>query len=267
MKNNMSYKYLENLFSPSEIFHEVSKMHDNDIEYYSWINQVNSNPEIRKIISKPYTHYRGVPSIKLPTYNSLLKKSFIEIIMQRRTYRNFSGKKSNIQSLSNILYIGNGVTSEFKDENETEWKFRTTPSGGGLFPIDMYCLVNNVEDISSGIYFYNNNSHSIEQIRKKDIKDELIETSPTLAESINNCSFCILLSASFPRIKFKYKERAYRFSLIEAGHIAQNILLASVSENHNAIPVGGFLDDYANKIINIDGVNHAVLYLIIIGKK
>lgn len=267
MKKDISYTYLENLFSPSEIFHEASKMHDDDLEYYSWINQVNNNTEIRKIISKPYSHHRGTPSIKLPVCILSSDKAFIDIIKDRRSNRDFSNEFTDIQSLSNILYVGNGITSEFQDENGTEWNFRTAPSGGGLFPIDMYCLINNVENVSSGIYFYNNKLHSIEQIKEKDIREELIRTSPTLSDSINNCSFCILLSATFPRIKFKYKERAYRFALLEAGHIAQNILLASVAENHGAIPVGGFLDDEANKIINIDGVNSAVLYLIIIGKK
>ncbi len=148
-----------------------------------------------------------------------------------------------------------------------KWNFRTTPSGGGLFPVEMYCLINNVKDIPQGIYLYNTNLHSLEQIKEKDIKEDLIKMVPTLLDSINNCAFCIVLSATFQRIKFKYKERAYRFVLLEAGHIAQNILLASESEGYGALPIGGFLDDPANKIAKADGVNDAVLYLILIGTK
>ncbi len=256
---------LLNLFSTSEIYHESSKMNAHDISYYSWINQVNNNPEIRKIISKPTTNFRGVLKINLPEVKKISDRKFCDIIFERRSNRNFTSKEISLEALSRILFIGNGVTSSFKDSDGINWEFRTTPSGGGLFPIDIYCIVNKVNGIDKGLYHYNNNSHSIEQISKRDFCKDLKISAPTLEDSINKSSICIILNASFQRIKFKYKERGYRFTLLEAGHIAQNILLAATSEKLGSFPVGGFLDDNANDIIKVDGVNNSVLYFILIG--
>jgi SagB-type dehydrogenase family enzyme len=67
------------------------------------------------------------------------------------------------------------------------------------------------------------------------------------------------------RTKFKYGERSYRFVLLEAGHIAQNILLAATGVGAAALPVGGFQDDCINELVGLDGCEDMTLYLILVG--
>ena len=69
----------------------------------------------------------------------------------------------------------------------------------------------------------------------------------------------------FHRCRVKYGERGYRFCLLEAGHIAQNLLLAASAEGLAALPIGGFIDDELNEMAGLDGVEAAVLYLVLVG--
>ena len=69
------------------------------------------------------------------------------------------------------------------------------------------------------------------------------------------------------RIKFKYGERGYRFLLLEAGHIAQNLLLAAEADGMGGVAIGGFLDDPLNDLLDLDGVEEAVVYMVLAGQK
>ncbi|MDQ4131332.1 MAG: nitroreductase family protein, partial [Actinomycetota bacterium] len=63
----------------------------------------------------------------------------------------------------------------------------------------------------------------------------------------------------------KYGERAYRFTLLECGHLAQNLLLVGGALGLGTLPVGGFLDDDLNTYLGLDGRRESVLYLVLMG--
>jgi SagB-type dehydrogenase family enzyme len=75
----------------------------------------------------------------------------------------------------------------------------------------------------------------------------------------------VILTGMLGRTRIKYQERAYRFMLLEAGHTAENILLAAASLDLAATPVGGFIDDEVAAILDIDGVDEVVVELIPVG--
>ncbi len=75
-----------------------------------------------------------------------------------------------------------------------------------------------------------------------------------------------ILSAIFQRARWKYRERTYRYVLLEAGHIGQNFYLAATSMGLGACAVGAFLDDELNHLLGLDGWEEAVLYLFAVGR-
>ena len=72
----------------------------------------------------------------------------------------------------------------------------------------------------------------------------------------------IVLTALFWRSRFKYGQRAYRFTLLEAGHAAQNLLLTAAALGLRAQPVGGFYDRRVDELVGADGLHEASLYLL-----
>jgi SagB-type dehydrogenase family enzyme len=75
----------------------------------------------------------------------------------------------------------------------------------------------------------------------------------------------VAIVAVFWRSRFKYGLRGYRFALLEAGHVAQNLLLACTAADLPAVPLGGFFDARLNRLIDLNGVDEAAVYAVALG--
>ena len=77
----------------------------------------------------------------------------------------------------------------------------------------------------------------------------------------------ILVAGIFGRTRFKYGLRGYRFALLEAGHVAQNIVLAATALDVASVPLGAFFDRRTDEFLGLDGVNESALYTIAVGRE
>ena len=93
-------------------------------------------------------------------------------IKQRRTIRSFMNKALTVQQFSQILWAAQGITERggFK---------RAAPSGGALYPADVYAVVGNegVAHLAPGVYRYAPDNHSTEKIADGDRRSEVAEAS------------------------------------------------------------------------------------------
>ncbi len=256
-----------------EIFHENSKLRSLDYDFFSWIQHVNSSYDIRNIISNPNYKFIGYEKFPLDISLENISKeeiNFFETVVNRKSTRSFAGNQIDFKDLSKLLFCANGVTRIEKYEDGTILKLRTVPSGGGVFPVEIICAISGVEGLVSGLYFFNPIENCItllSTIAKNEIDQEIINSMPALESTIKMSSVNIFLISNLPRIEFKYRSRGYRFSLLECGHIAQNIALAAESLNLGSLCIGGFLDDEINDFLKLDGIDRAVQYCISIGSK
>jgi SagB-type dehydrogenase family enzyme len=156
------------------------------------------------------------------------------------------------------LYAGQGITDQRRS-------FRAAPSAGALYPIETYAVVHNVSGLEPGLYHYAVTDHALEQLRTGNLRTQLLLAGigqDTLAQA----QVCLALAATFQRTRWRYHERTYRYVLLEAGHIGQNLYMAATSMGLGACAVGAFLDDQINDLLGLDGVQEAALYLISLGK-
>lgn len=266
MKNNKN----DNYHSLSELYHENSKMRTIDYGFYKWVNQVSSDVTIREVICKPNYNFHGYPSVPLnqDILTDAEQHKKYDMFLQRKSRREFQDTPLSLAAISNILFAANGVNRQETFDDGTVWNMRTAPSPGGLFPIDIYCIVQNVEHVEPGIYSYSpveNCLYLISKQSREELNNNLYAGMRPMKASITNSAICIALVSNMARVKFKYKERGYRFALLETGHIAQNISLAVEIERAGAVCVGGFMDDSVNAMLNIDGLEHIAQYCILIG--
>jgi SagB-type dehydrogenase family enzyme len=70
----------------------------------------------------------------------------------------------------------------------------------------------------------------------------------------------------FARSKWKYKQRAYRYVYLDAGHIAENLALAAVALNLGSCQIAALYDDEVNFLLDIDGEQESVIYMSVVGK-
>jgi len=107
--------------------------------------------------------------------------------------------------------------------------------------------------------------HELEQLRSENLRTQMM-LAGLGQEMLAEAQVCLVLSAIFQRTRWRYHERTYRYVLLEAGHIGQNIYLAATSMGLGVCAVGAFLDDELNKLLGLNGENEAAIYLFSVGK-
>jgi SagB-type dehydrogenase family enzyme len=134
---------------------------------------------------------------------------------------------------------------------------RTAPSAGALYPIVLYICD------PSGVGRYEPKTESIVKLSELDVRDEL--TTAALGQSAVADAPVVIVVVARPEITaVKYGGRAERYCTLEAGHVAQNILLAAVALDLGAVTIGAFDDDSIRVVLGLED-SYIPLYLIPIG--
>jgi SagB-type dehydrogenase family enzyme len=224
---------------------------------------IETNPQLRLTASRSTKRHPHVKAIPLPK-SELPATSFADLLARRRTAAHIGSAPLDLGRLATLLRSSYGVTARTALPEGGEQTFRATPSAGALYPLDIYPIVFAADDLAAGIYHYDPLRDVLELLRAGDTRSRFLEALPMkpLAE---RCALALVLTATFWRSRFKYGQRGYRFALLEAGHLAQNILLAAQALELAAAPVGGFYDRTLAEFLEIDGVNESPLYVIPIG--
>ena len=97
-------------------------------------------------------------------------------------------------------------------------------------------------------------------LEPRDLRAALVD--PSL---IDGAAALVVLTAMFWRSRFKYGLRAYRFALLEAGHVVQNAILAATALGLPALPIGGFYDRRLDALVGADGLDEASVYALLLG--
>ncbi len=204
-----------------------------------------------------YKTYSQAKQIALPDPSGYGGPTLEETVQARRSRREYSGEPLSLEELSRLLHAAQGIT-------EPQTQHRAAPSAGALYPIEVYLAVQDVTGLDSGIYHYAVQTHALELLRQGDFSKSVMETGVGQAH-LGNANVCFVLSAIFQRTRWKYRWRTYRYLLLEAGHIGQNLCLAATAMGLGACPVGAFLDDDLNALLGLDGQNEAALYILATG--
>ncbi|MBI2409728.1 SagB/ThcOx family dehydrogenase [Candidatus Kaiserbacteria bacterium] len=203
-----------------------------------------------------YKHYSLFKPIKLPRAESYL---FQKILFRRRSSeRYFPGKELTIPILSNILQCGYGLLEDKDDISRAE--HRTVPSAGKCYPLEIYLLLfKKIEGCEPGIYHYGILAHTLEPVTTDRLTPKNIAIlSPQ--EWLLEATAMICITSVFDRSVDKYGSRGYRYILFEAGHAAQNMILAGTENGITIVPVGGVEDAEIEKRIGLGTSRERVVY-------
>ncbi|BBM83533.1 SagB/ThcOx family dehydrogenase [Candidatus Uabimicrobium amorphum] len=250
--------------SPSEFHYLNSKITPaNSVYLGQSIAQFSQNREALQDSCYPYKTYPGAQRYSLkPQW--LWRERLTSLLRKRRSSMHFQGKPISKGNLATLLLRGYGFTSTVCDERfpEIQHHLRAAPSGGALYPIEIYPLCVNIKNLPSGCYHYH-------------AKDKVLENVETSIQGIGEMfigvpcektAAILIFTAIRERTYIKYGERGYRFLFLEAGHIAQNILLLATALGIRACPIGGFMEDKIAKLLHLDHESEWVVYAMALGK-
>lgn len=227
-----------------------------------------------------YKFYSHAPVIGLPSPapnpEEGAQTDLWTCVGRRRSVRSYGATPLTLLELSRLLWASAGITNSYITPHGQEF-YRATPTAGALYPIETYVVANKVDDLEPGLYHYRvagldmlerpmvEGSHSLEQLRTGDLREE------TVAAALDQ-PFCgkagavFLWTAVFPRSVWKYKERAYRYFYLDAGHMAAHLSLAAVALGLGSCPVAAFYDDEVNRLLGVDGESEGIIYMTAVGR-
>ncbi|MEW6621226.1 MAG: SagB/ThcOx family dehydrogenase [bacterium] len=208
-----------------------------------------------------FKKYIVAEKIKLPQDFKYRGISVEEAIIRRRSRRNFIQKPISLKELSCLLYYASGIT-----QGKGSQGLRAAPSAGALYPIEIYPVIHLVEGIKPGIYHYSIEDHLLELLKQGDYRQKLSQHCLG-QEFVGKSAVAFIMTAIFARTKSKYHHRAYRYALIEAGHIAENLYLSAISMGLGICAVGAFFDDPINQTLEIDGIKESAIYITVVGNQ
>jgi SagB-type dehydrogenase family enzyme len=148
----------------------------------------------------------------------------------------------NLSQLSTVAKATYGITGRSYFDRY-ELLERPVPSGGGLYPLELYFVLRNVEKIDPGIYHYAPLVHGLETIRSLEVPRQFLGEIFLWQPYVGDASVVVLCTAVLERSLWKYDDRGYRYVLFEAGHVAQNVNLVAASLGLGSLNLGGFFDD------------------------
>lgn len=139
---------------------------------------------------------------------------------------------------------------------------RPYPSGGALYPIETYFIGN----IGAGahVYHYDPEEHALDDLWELPADRGIIDIVPG---SELSAPACVVFTAQWRRNGVKYGDFGYYLGMLEAGHAAQNILLASTALGVAARAIGGFDDATLTELLDLDVRIEQPVYVLLIGKK
>ena len=194
-------------------------------------------------------------SMQLPPAKSEETVSVEQAIRQRRTVRGFLSTSLDAQQVSILLWAAQGITGKrgFK---------RAAPSAGALYPMDVYVVAGTegIETIEAGVHHYDSQTHALSLVAKGGLRAKLAHASLSqmwMARAPIN----ILITAEYKRATGKYGKRGFRYAMIEAGHIGQNLFLQAEALGLKAGIVGAFHDKEVIKVLKIPSAHEPLLIM------
>jgi thiazole/oxazole-forming peptide maturase SagD family component len=235
------------IYDSREMYGYFHKISSNPLAYYRNLSNENivQHQKCRRDTSK-----RGNVVKYVSDSNSLINK----ISSLRYSCRNFSEEQIHIDLIGSLC------------ENAYSSSLRPVASGGSLYPLKLYLVVTKDQiGLKRGYYEYNFESNNLVQyVTEPDIEqlkycynDEILAFGSSIQ---------IVIAGDLTRQPYKYSNRGYRFTLIEAGQVAQNISLYCTEKGLGSCELGGFLDEPLMEELKLQDISIFPLLIIAVGK-
>ena len=177
-----------------------------------------------------------------------------EALANRRSHRDFLPVAISADQLLQILWAAYGTSSG---------GLRTTPSAGATYPLEIYAVVGNVNEIEPGVYRYIPDEHRTVKTVVGDVRHKLCEAALD-QKMVAQAPASVFFSAVFARTTKRYGERGVKYVYMEIGHAAQNVYLQVEALGLGTCAIGAFTDSSVKRILNLPK-REEPLYLMPIG--
>ena len=206
-------------------------------EQYKDFHEITNNPALYN-----WGHtLRDIVDISLedsfnPRIGQIIKSDIQETLISELAEQRESCRSFVKEPLSSSL-IATCLDAAYSAEK------RPVPSAGGLYPLRMYAIIKESgSDIPPGFYQYDHNDQTLIKF-KDDVDWDRLGFVFNSEDTLHDAPVIFVIAADLNRQPSKYSNRGYRYTLLEAGHAAQNIHMVAQELGLGSLEYGGFNDE------------------------
>jgi SagB-type dehydrogenase family enzyme len=197
-----------------------------------------------------FKHYRDLPTTDLPGELTPSGTTFREVFNRKV---GTSVRAMDLFRLGRILHLAYGITARSGRGRDVHF-FRAAPSAGALYPCEIYVSVQGVDGVRDGLHHFDLARNRLCELRRGAFFGET-----------DGWTAVFFITAIFYRSAWKYRDRAYRYCLLDTGHLTENVVLAAVAEGTAPRVFDRFDDERVNRFLGIDPDREACLAAVAVG--
>jgi SagB-type dehydrogenase family enzyme len=178
--------------------------------------------------------------IELPAPRRSSSTSVEEALESRRSIRSWARAAPSLADVSQLLWAAQGITGSRGR--------RTAPSAGATFPLELFLVAGQVEDLPAGVYRYRPAHHQLARVAEGDRRRALSEAALG-QEWVESAPASLVVTAVVARTAGRYGRRAERYVPIEVGHVGQSVYLQAEALGLGVVEVGAFDDERVREVV------------------
>jgi SagB-type dehydrogenase family enzyme len=214
--------------------------------------RTNYSSEVAALYQEQFSVPAAVGAIELPMPDPRVSASLMDVIISRRSSRDFGEAPLDLDEVGTMAFLACGVS-------------RNVPNSGGLGSVELSLIVQNVTGLAPGIYAYDSIRHQLIGKSYGAYRHWLLQHVFYQSE-FSSCAAAFCLVVNMRRLKLKYGMRGYRLGLLDAGHVSENINLTATSLGLAVCASAGYVDSELNRALEIDGLRKTVVLVVLVGK-
>jgi SagB-type dehydrogenase family enzyme len=217
----------------------------------------------------------GLRSVALPQGIELSMR-LSKCLSGRRSRRTFTGDEVPLAAVASMCRAAAGVTgkgvAQLRREKPptVDVTFRSAPSPGALYGLDLYVVAQRVTGLEAGLYLYQTRTDTLLMLQSQaehGVLDRIRAATAYPDQTMTNsrAGVVFLLAARHRKLLRKYGDRGLRYLFIEAGEMTQNIHLSAVSIGLGTVESASFYDDEMIEAMGLDGGTCTVVHMVLAG--
>ncbi len=209
-----------------------------------------------QLVAQPAHRERDL--ISLPDPDTAGNVPLERALGERRSIRRYAPGALSVKEVSQLLWAAQG-------ETQPRTGYRTAPSAGATYPLEVYLVAGRIDGLSAGLYRYLPRRHELTKIGPDDLRDPL-HRAALGQRMVLDAPVVLVIAGVTERTAGRYGARAARYVAMEAGHASQNIYLQATVLGLGTVAVGAFDDRAVARTLGLpDG--EEPLYLMPVGRQ
>ena len=200
--------------------------------------------------------------VRKDTWAGFADIDLITAIEGRRSHRSFRAEPLTLEEVSFLLWATQGI----RQKANAATAFRNVPSAGCRHALETYLCVLNVTGLAPGLYRYLPVEHQLLTLsRDAGLAEQLAEAA--LGQVFLAKAPLTFVWTTIPyRMEWRYDRAAHKVIALDAGHVCQNLYLASAAIGCGTCAIAAYHQEMMDKLLGVDGNEEFTLYLAPVGR-